>query len=112
MTIQLDPYQLLSLLCTIAVILFGIFKMILANIDSRFLKMETESKEENKELSKELLRNERELLALKIDLPNEYQRREDSIRNQTIIEAKIDGLANKLGELHLIDRRRERNIND
>jgi hypothetical protein len=112
MTIQLDPYQLLTLICTLAVALFGIFKMILANIDSRFLKMETDSKEENKEQGKELLRIDRELLALKADLPNQYQRRDDAIRNQTIIEAKIDGLANKLGELHLIDRRRERNIND
>lgn len=36
---------------------------------------------------------QRELLELKADLPERFVRRDDYIRNQTVIEAKIDGLA-------------------
>ncbi|MFI3218343.1 MAG: hypothetical protein QX189_04410 [Methylococcales bacterium] len=112
MTIQLDPYQLITLICTIAAALFGIFKMILTKIDTQFLKIEADTKNESKEQGKEILRIDRELLALKADLPNQYQRRDDAIRNQTIIEAKIDGLANRLGEMHVIERRSERRNNN
>lgn len=41
-------------------------------------------------------RLEREILTLKADLPMHYVRREDYIRNQSVIEAKIDGLALKI----------------
>jgi Na+-transporting methylmalonyl-CoA/oxaloacetate decarboxylase gamma subunit len=39
---------------------------------------------------------EKELLRLRAQLPLDYVRREDWIRNQTVIEAKLDGLASKL----------------
>ncbi|MGL4708405.1 MAG: hypothetical protein ACRCWH_09335 [Aeromonas veronii] len=39
---------------------------------------------------------ERALMALKVELAHDYVRREDFVRNQTVIEAKIDGLASKL----------------
>lgn len=39
--------------------------------------------------------NERNLLRLRAELPLEYVRREDFIRNQTVIEAKLDALAEK-----------------
>ncbi len=39
---------------------------------------------------------EKDLLRLKADLPLQYVRREDWIRNQTIIEAKLDALAAKI----------------
>lgn len=40
--------------------------------------------------------NERDLLNLQARLPLEYTRREDWIRTQSIIEAKLDALAAKL----------------
>lgn len=43
--------------------------------------------------AKEWQRIERDILTMKADLPIQYVRRDDYIRNQTIIEAKIDGLA-------------------
>ncbi|WP_052143360.1 hypothetical protein [Aeromonas hydrophila] len=39
---------------------------------------------------------EREFMELKLELAHDYVRREDFVRNQTVIEAKIDGLASKL----------------
>ncbi len=46
-------------------------------------------------------RVERELLDLKADLPLHYVRREDYIRGQSVIEAKLDGLGTKVENMHL-----------
>lgn len=46
-------------------------------------------------------RVERELLTLKADLPLHYVRREDYIRGQSVIEAKLDGLGTKLENAQL-----------
>lgn len=40
--------------------------------------------------------NEKDVLRLRAELPLEYVRKEDWVRNQTIIEAKLDALAAKL----------------
>lgn len=39
---------------------------------------------------------ERDFLSLRADLPMQYVRREDYIRNQTIIEAKLDQIVSKV----------------
>lgn len=44
---------------------------------------------------------ERDLMSLKADLPLNYVRREDYTRGQSIIEAKLDGLASKLENAQL-----------
>jgi hypothetical protein len=55
----------------------------------------------NREEAGQWQRVERELLSLKGDLPLQYVRREDYIRGQSVIEAKLDGLASKLEVLQL-----------
>ena len=109
MIIQLDIMQLLAVLLTVVgsfiSVGFAIGKIILSKIDGRFSKMEQDGKED----AKEWRRIDRDLLSLKADLPNIYQRRDDAIRNQTVIEAKLDGMANKLSDLHFIDRRHQDN---
>lgn len=59
------------------------------HMDSRFTSLENAMAKGNEES----LRIERELMTLKAELPNSYVRREDYIRNQSVIESKIDGLA-------------------
>lgn len=44
---------------------------------------------------------ERDFLKFRCDLPLEYVRREDFIRNQSVIEAKLDGLALHIQNLQL-----------
>lgn len=58
-------------------------------MDSRFMGLEKASNVE----AAEWRRVERELLDLRADLPLNYVRREDYIRGQSVIEAKLDGLA-------------------
>lgn len=44
---------------------------------------------------------ERELLQLKADLPIQYMRREDAIRQEVVIHAKLDALAAKIDALRI-----------
>ena len=44
---------------------------------------------------------ERQLYTLKADMPLQYVRREDYVRNQTVIEAKLDAVALKIENLQL-----------
>lgn len=60
--------------------------------DTKFTAIEQARRDE----SSQWQRIERELLSLKADLPTQYVRREDYIRNQTIIEAKLDAVYSKL----------------
>lgn len=46
-------------------------------------------------------RLERDFLRFQADLPVNYVRREDYVRNQTVIEAKLDALALKLENMQL-----------
>jgi len=59
------------------------------HMDSRFTSLENAISKGNEES----LRLERALMDLKAELPNKYVQREDYIRNQSVIESKIDGLA-------------------
>lgn len=65
--------------------------------DTKFAALDATSREE----SNQWQRIERELLLLKAELPVHYVRREDYIRNQTVIEAKIDGVALRIENLQL-----------
>ena len=65
--------------------------------DTKFAAIEAAGREE----SSQWQRIERELLSLKAELPVQYVRREDYIRNQTVIEAKIDRVFGKLELLQL-----------
>ena len=66
-------------------------------LDTRFLSLERAAQEE----SSQWRRVERELLDLRAELPLHYVRREDYIRGQSVIEAKLDGLALRIENHHL-----------
>jgi len=57
--------------------------------DSQFTALELAAVDE----AKGWQRVERDIMQMKADLPVNYVRRDDYIRNQSVIEAKIDGLA-------------------
>ena len=63
------------------------------------------------EVKAENQKREREILQLRIDLPLEYVRREDAIRQETVITAKLDTLAAKIDVLRA-DRWLERQNDD
>lgn len=122
MTVTLQFWQLVTLLLTFFAFVGAITKVLLNQIDKRldtkFTAMEAASKAGDSSIkdiltqhiadeaknSGQLMELERQLLQWKADLPLQYVRREDFIRNQTTIEAKLDGLALKM-ENTQVDRR-------
>lgn len=121
--VTLETWQLIIFLAGLLISFFGFSaaagKMLLAQsnkrLDEKFSAFETirvqatknlEDKftalmEQHKEDAKGLQELEKEFLRFQRDLPLEYVRREDWMRNQTIIEAKLDALALKIENLQL-----------
>lgn len=108
MNVQVEFWQLVGLLLAFFGACAGAGKILLSqtqsHLDERFSSVaqrldgiEANSREE----ASQWQRVERELMALKADLPLQYVRREDYIRGQSVIEAKLDGLAVKLENAQL-----------
>lgn len=97
MNIQVDFWQLVTLLIAFIGFAVGAGKLLLnqfdRRLDDRFSSIDS--------AAQEWRRIEREVMTLKADLPLHYVRREDFVRNQTVIEAKIDSIAVKIENLQL-----------
>lgn len=108
MTVQVDFWQLVLLLIAFFGACSWAFKLLLAqtqrHLDERFRTVGSRLdgiETANKEEAAQWARVERELMELKAELPLNYVRREDYIRGQSIIEAKLDGLAIKIENTQL-----------
>jgi hypothetical protein len=66
-------------------------------MDSRFSSIETSQKT----AANEWTRLERSIFELKAELPEKYVRREDYVRGQSVLEAKMDALYSKLETIFL-----------
>lgn len=119
MQVTLDLWHVISL----AVSFFGASaaagKLLLSqtqrHLDTRFTAQETARAANHDQVSRRLdsmeeaarsemgnwQRIERDLLKLQADMPLHYVRREDYIRGQSLIEAKLDALGNKLDVMQL-----------
>ncbi|MEA4836892.1 MAG: hypothetical protein VB101_01215 [Rhodospirillaceae bacterium] len=100
MMVEVEFWQLVTLLVTFLGFVFGAGRVLLGQIDkrldARFASLEVESKGWRT--------MERDWMAFKADLPIQYVRREDYVRGQSILEAKMDALALKIENLQLRDR--------
>lgn len=118
MSLTIDIWQLLSafgaVLGVFLTVLFATGRLLIQQfekrLDARFVVQEKAQKDAQNHMdarfsgldqsmargNDEWLRIERELMQLKAELPNNYVRREDYIRHQSVIESKIDGLAVKI----------------
>lgn len=86
MDFELSLFQVLTIVFTTIGAAFGVYKAVNTRID---------------ESQKDVRNLERELYQLKIDLPQTYVAREDYIRGQTVIEAKLDAVAAKLENVQI-----------
>ncbi len=114
MTISVEFWQLVTLLVSFFGFVAGVAKVIgrqnVKYLDTRFATMEESRQladaaihntlkqhiEDEAKNSDQLIALERQMLRWQADMPLNYVRREDFIRNQTNIEAKLDGLALKI----------------
>jgi hypothetical protein len=119
MTVQVEFWQLVTLLVAFFSFVGAVGKLLLNQIDKRLDERFTAQEEVRKGAQKiwqkafddhmaaerreteALHQLEKDFLRFQGDLPLHYIRREDYIRNQTIIEAKLDGLALKLENIQL-----------
>lgn len=96
-TIEMPVWQMLSIGGAILGAFVGLVKMLLMQmerrLEQRFAVIDKDSERLRQvELGMERLRGE---------MPLHYVRREDWVRNQTIIEAKLDGLALKFENVQI-----------
>lgn len=102
MTILLEPYQLFMIAVTLLAAFFGLGKLlarqVLDNIDTKLSSFK-DIKVELKELSIIANNTERDLLRIKGDIAQQYVRRDDFVRLETTISAKLDSLAEKIDHL-------------
>ncbi|WP_339615232.1 hypothetical protein [uncultured Gilvimarinus sp.] len=102
--LQLEAWQVISIALTVCGGLLAAIKFLFLQFsktldekfgafDKRFGTLEDEAKQWQQV--------ERDLLKLKADLPLHYVRREDYVRNQTVIESKLDAVALKFDNWQL-----------
>ena len=114
MTVQVEFWQVISLILSFVGFLFASGRLLLTQIDrrlnDRFEAMENAREqaskhwderfgsaiEQNRREAEGWSALEREFLRFQADLPLQYVRREDYVRGQSVIEAKLDALYNKL----------------
>lgn len=114
MTLQLDLWQLILLLMAFFGACAGAGKLLLSqtqkHLDERFQSQDEARNTNHVQLAGRLdriettsqqeannwQRVERDFLRWQADMPLHYVRREDYIRGQSVIEAKLDGLGSKL----------------
>lgn len=118
MTINVDVWQLIgalgSLLGMFVLVMFTAGKLLIGQFDrrlnERFMAQDAARKESQRHWdtkftalenaaaaeAREWQRIEKEILLMKAELPDRYVRRDDYIRNQSVIESKIDGLAMRI----------------
>jgi len=119
MTVQVEFWQLVGLLVTFFGFVAGVGKLLLTQIDKRLDERFTAQEEVRKAAQKvwqkafddhmaaerreteALHQLEKDFLRFQGELPLHYVRREDYLRNQTIIELKLDGLALKLENIQM-----------
>ncbi|KPA91381.1 hypothetical protein PF66_02264 [Pseudomonas asplenii] len=103
-TVELPVWQLISIGVGLVGALMALLKLLVAAIerrlDQRFALMDGRFEELAKD-SDRLRQVELGLEKLRGEMPLHYVRREDFVRNQTIIEAKLDSLALKLENVQL-----------
>lgn len=82
----------ISLLGIFSSLMFGVVKLLLSQMEKR---LGERFAAQDKEIAK-LAELEKDFLRFQAELPLQYVHRQDYVRNQTIIEAKLDGLRDKL----------------
>ncbi|KFK92740.1 hypothetical protein [Serratia sp. Ag2] len=96
MRIEVEFWGLVGLLITFMGFVFGVAKMFFAQLEKRQIEQFSSLDASLREFTTNLNTLEREFLEFKADLPIHYVRREDYVRGQTVIEAKLDAVYNKL----------------
>lgn len=108
MSFQFETYQMFLVISTVLGSIVGMIKImgnqinknIQQNFESTNLKIEQVAKQAE-EGQKEIRALERQFLEFKADMPFRYIARDDYIRGQTVLEQKLDAVAQKLENVQI-----------
>ncbi|MBF0802941.1 MULTISPECIES: hypothetical protein [unclassified Neisseria] len=101
--ISIEFWQLVGFLLSFLGLCFTFGKMLL----SQFQKQQDERQKQMEKLQNKVESMERQLGEFSASLPMTYVLREDYIRNQVVLEAKIDNIAEKLTDLYKMESARK-----
>lgn len=90
--LQIDFWEVISMALSFLGVLVAAGKMLLTQIEKRLNERFEALELARRESESGWSRLEREFLEFRADMPLNYVRREDYIRGQTVIEAKLDAL--------------------
>lgn len=103
MAIQLEVYQWISLLIIVISTMVTAVKILWSRIEKSLEQNFSATNKKIEDVAKlaekgqeEIRELERKVYQIEIDLPRQFVAREDYIRGQSVIEAKLDAVANKL----------------
>jgi hypothetical protein len=96
MSVQIDFWQLVLLLLAFFACVGGFGKLLLDRIDKQLDERFKVQAALLQDTTGKVTQLERDFLEWRADLPLHYVRREDYVRGQSVIEAKLDALYNKL----------------
>lgn len=106
--IQLEAYQwimiLISTIGTVVATIKILWARIEQNLNNNFQVVQSKLEEVAKQSEQnhvDIRDLERKFYKFQIDLPHAYVAREDYIRGQTVIEAKLDALASKIENVQI-----------
>ena len=101
MILELEAYQVIGLLVTVAGSIWGAGKALFIRFDASLRERDDGLKSELNKLSEQMASEsdairalDREILHLKAELPREYVAKADFIRSFTVVEGKIDAVYN------------------
>jgi hypothetical protein len=101
MNIQLPVWQAILILIAFFGCIFGFGKVLLDQFEKRLQERFTTFADAQSKNSSAVQMLERDFLKWQAELPLQYVRREDYVRGQSVIEAKLDALYNKMEVLQL-----------
>lgn len=114
MNVQLELWHLITLLIGFFGFTAGFGKVLLDQVEKRLNERHAtlgaaleQHLSQEKEFVGQLKKLEHDFLGLRAELPVQYVRREDYIRGQSVIEAKLDALYNKLEVVQLRGQRND-----
>ncbi|EAA9933514.1 hypothetical protein DKU74_20070 [Salmonella enterica subsp. salamae] len=96
MTIQVEFWTLVGFLISFIGAICGLARWLFSNAEARQAARFMSLEQTMKEAATRWSTLEREFLEFRAQLPVDYVRREDYIRGQTVIEAKLDAVYEKL----------------
>jgi hypothetical protein len=104
MNVEFQLWQLITLILTIVGAFYGLAKLLFAQFERRMDEKHAALGQRLDVLTEEnkgWQRVDRDLLSLRLELAERYVKRDDYIRGQTVIEAKLDAISSELRNVQI-----------